>query len=114
MNIFRGGLEKIIEQQVSAIKEQVKTALAELAKERLEGKSGDGLATVIVLGTGDLVEVKINPEGLRPERRESVQRAISQAINDALTQARKLRQEKLGGLAGGMMGFLGEDLLGSL
>jgi len=114
MNIFRGGLEKIIEQQVSVIKEQVKVALAELAKERLEGLSGDSLATAIVLGTGDIVEVRINPDGLRPERRESLQRAIAQAVNDAQTKARALRQQKLGGLAGGMMGFLGEDLLGNL
>ena len=111
---FRGGLEHIIEQQVAAIRDQVRAALEELAKQRVEGESSDGLARAIVLGTGDVVEVRVNPDRFRQEHIAEVERAVAQAVNAAQMKARKLRQERLGEMAGGMMGFLGEDLLGAL
>ena len=76
------------------------------AQEALERKEYFGKAsgvTVIVQGTRQVIDVTINPELL--EEVEMLQDAILLAVNDALKQIEKDKEETMGQFTGGMGGF---------
>ena len=76
------------------------------AQERLESSEFTGKAsgvTVIVQGTRQVIDVKIDPELL--EEVEMLQDAILLAVNDALAKIEKTQEETMGQFSGGMGGF---------
>lgn len=78
----------------------------QIAQERIEGTEFVGKASgveVIVQGTRQLIEVKIDPEMV--DDLELVQDAIVIAVNDALAQIEKKQEEDLGQFTGGLGGF---------
>jgi len=70
---------------------------------------GDGLVTVTVNGTGELVAVKIRKDSFDPAEPEDLEDLIVAAFRDAKAQAEALAQQKLGPLAGGLGGLGGDD-----
>ncbi|CCV64988.1 conserved hypothetical protein [Alteracholeplasma palmae J233] len=78
----------------------------EEAQEKLDSTEFTGKAsgvTVIVQGTRQVVDVKIDPEML--DEAEMLQDAILLAVNDALAQIDKQQQDTMGQFTGGMGGF---------
>lgn len=76
------------------------------AQERLESKEYFGKAsgvTVIMQGTRQLIDVKINPE--MAEEIEIVQDALLLAVNDALRQIDEDQEETMSQFSGGMGGL---------
>ena len=61
----------------------------------------DGLVTVTVNGTGELVKVKIRRDSFDPSETEDLEDLIVAAYRDAKAQADALAGEALGPLAGG-------------
>lgn len=91
-------------QQAQQMQEQMVSAQEELAHATVEGTVGDGLVTVTVNGTGELVGVKIRRGSFDPEEPEDLEDLIVAAYRDAKTQADRMAREKLGPLAGGLGG----------
>lgn len=91
-------------QQAQQMQEQMMSAQQELADTTVDGTVGDGLVTVTVTGTGDLVGVKIRKGSFDPEETEDLEDLIVAAYRDAKGQADALATEKLGPLAGGLGG----------
>ena len=85
------------------------SAQQELADTTVDGTVGDGLVTVTVDGTGDLVAVKIRKDSFDPADTEDLEDLIVAAYRDAKTKAEALAAEKLGPLAGALGGGLGGD-----
>jgi hypothetical protein len=79
-------------------------AQAELAETTVTGTVGDGLVSVTLSGTGDLVGVSIRKGSFDPEDTEDLEDLIVAAYRDAKAQADALASEKLGPLAGGFGG----------
>ncbi len=94
-------------QQAQQMQEQMMSAQQELADTTIEGTVGDGLVTVTVDGTGDLVSVKIRKDSFDPADTEDLEDLIVAAYRDAKGRAEALAAEKLGPLAGALGGGLG-------
>ncbi len=91
-------------QQAQQMQEQMMSAQQELADMTVEGTVGDGLVTVTVDGTGDLVAVKIRKDSFDPADTEDLEDLIVAAYRDAKSQAEAVAAEKLGPLAGALGG----------
>ena len=96
-------------QQAQQMQEQMVSAQQELAATTVDGTVGDGLVTVTVNGTGELVGVKIRKDSFDPAEPEDLEDLIVAAFRDAKTKAEALAQQTLGPLAGGLGDLGGDD-----
>jgi DNA-binding YbaB/EbfC family protein len=96
-------------QQAQQMQEQMAAAQAELAATTVEGTVADGLVTVTVNGTGELVGVRIRKDSFDPSDTEDLEDLIVAAYRDAATQAQELAAQKLSPLAGGLGGEPGPE-----
>jgi nucleoid-associated protein EbfC len=94
-------------QQAQQMQEQMVAAQQELAEATVEGTVGDGLVSVTVSGTGELVGVKIRKDSFDPAETEDLEDLIVAAYRDARATSEALAQERLGPLTGGLGGGLG-------
>ena len=91
-------------QQAQQMQEQVASAQQELAEATVDGTVADGLVTVTVNGTGELVGVRIRKDSFDPSEPEDLEDLIVAAYRDAAARAQELAAEKLGPLTGGLGG----------
>lgn len=91
-----GMIKKLKKMQDDMMREQAKLE----SKEYFGKASG---VTVIMQGTRQVIDVKINPE--MAEELEMLQDAILLAFNDALKQIEDEHNEVMGQFTGGMGGF---------
>ena len=96
-------------QQAQQMQQQMMDAQAQLADSTVTGTVGDGLVSVTLNGTAELVGVSIRKGSFDPEETEDLEDLIVAASRDAKEKADALAAEKLGPLAGG----LGDDLPGA-
>ena len=93
-------------QQAQQMQQQMMEAQEELAEATVTGTVGDGLVSVTVSGTGDLVGLSIKKGTFDPDETEDLEDLIVAAYRDAKARADAMAQEKLGPLAGGLGGDL--------
>jgi DNA-binding YbaB/EbfC family protein len=84
------------------LQQQLAAAQAELAAAELTGTAGGGLVTVSVSGSGEYKSVRIDPKAVDPDDVETLEDLVLAAIHNAAEAARKLTEEKMGPLAGGL------------
>jgi hypothetical protein len=96
-------------QQAQQMQEQMMSAQQELADATVEGTVGDGLVSVTVNGTGELVRVKIRPDSFDPAHTEDLEDMIIAAYRDAKTKAEAMATDKLGPLTAGLGGLAGPE-----
>ena len=96
-------------QQAQQMQEQMMAAQQELADTVVDGTVGDGLVTVTVNGTGELVGVQIRKDSFDPADTEDLEDLIVAAYRDAKTKVEALAAETLGPLAGGLPGMGGAE-----
>jgi DNA-binding YbaB/EbfC family protein len=89
------------------MQQQMVSAQEELADARVDGTVGDGLVTVTVSGTGELVGVKIKKDSFDPAEPEDLEDLIVAAFRDARAKSDALAAEAMGPLAGGLGGLGG-------
>ena len=87
-------------QQAQQMQEQMMSAQQELADTVVDGTVGDGLVTVSVNGTGELVRVQIRKDSFDPADTADLEDLIVAAYRDGKAKAEALAAEKLGPLAG--------------
>ena len=84
---------------------------AELAETQVEGSSGGGVVRAVVTGKQELRSVAIDPGAVDPGDVEMLEDLVVAAVNDALESSRRLAEQKMaavtGGLGGGLSGLLG-------
>jgi nucleoid-associated protein EbfC len=98
-------------QQAQQMQEQVMAAQQSLSETTVDGTVSDGLVTVTVNGTGDLVAVKIRKDSFDPAEPEDLEDLIVAAYRDAKSQAEEMAAQALGPLTGGLGGG-GDDPAG--
>jgi DNA-binding YbaB/EbfC family protein len=101
-------------QQAQKMQEQLLAAQQELDSAEITGSSGGGLVTATVSGASELKSLTIDPKAVDPDDTETLADLIVAAVRDASGNAQKLQQEKMGPLAGGLGGMMGEGGLGGL
>jgi nucleoid-associated protein EbfC len=94
-------------QQAQQMQAQMMSAQQELADATVDGTVGDGLVTVTVNGTGELLGVRIRRDSFDPADTEDLEDLIVAAYRDGKAKAEALAAEKLGPLAGGLGGLTG-------
>jgi DNA-binding YbaB/EbfC family protein len=103
-------------QQLLAAAQQMQSHLMsaqqELADAVVEGTSGGGLVKARVNGQGELIDLIISPEAIDPadpaETAQTVADLVLAAIRNASSIVADLQQEKMGPLAAGLGGGLGQ------
>ena len=105
-----GGLDmNALLQQAQAMQEQMVAAQQELAEAEVDGTVSDGLVTVTVNGTGELVRVKIRANSFDPADTEDLEDLIVAAYRAARARSDELAAETFGPLTGGLGAALGGD-----
>jgi DNA-binding YbaB/EbfC family protein len=84
---------------------------AELAETQVDGSAGGGVVRVVVTGKQELLSVAIDPGAVDPADVEMLQDLVVAAVNEALDSSRRLAEQKMATVTGGMGGGLG-GLLG--
>lgn len=74
----------------------------ELAKNPVEGTAGGGVVKVTVNGANQMLAIELAPEVVDPDDIEMLQDLIVAATNDAVANAQKLSEERMGALTKGM------------
>ncbi len=101
-----GSLQRQLMRQMEKFQEDLKATQDELAKMRIEASAGGGAVTAVVTGAGELLELRIASEAVDPNDVGMLQDLVLAAVREALENARKTQEERMGALTGGL-GFPG-------
>ncbi len=74
----------------------------ELAERDVEFTAGGGAVKVVAKGDGTIRSIEIDPEAIDPEDPEGLQDLVLAGVNGALEASRRMVQEEMGKLTGGM------------
>jgi len=74
----------------------------ELKGERLVGSGGGGVVRVEVDGDGEVQAVHVDEQVARSGDASMIEDLVLAAVRDAMTQATRLRKERLGAVTGGL------------
>lgn len=74
----------------------------ELAETIVEGTAGGGVVTAKVTGGREFEGIKIDPSAVDPDDVEMLEDLVTAAIQDAMTKAGTLAEERMSVLTGGM------------
>jgi DNA-binding YbaB/EbfC family protein len=89
-------------QQAQQLQEKLSEAQAELAETEVSGSAGGGMVTALVSGGGEVKSLQIDSQVVDPGDVEMLADMVVAAVNDALSSAKDVESEKLGGLTAGM------------
>jgi DNA-binding YbaB/EbfC family protein len=93
--------------QAQKMQAQLAAAQEELAATQVEGSAGGGLVQATVSGSGELLNLVIDPRAVDPDDVETLADLVVAAVRDANANAAALQEEKLGPVAGGAGGLGG-------
>jgi nucleoid-associated protein EbfC len=74
----------------------------ELGQRTIEASSGGGMVTVVVNGQQEVLSIKIDREVVNPEDLDMLQDLVLAAVNDGLSRAKKMVNDEMGKLTGGL------------
>jgi DNA-binding YbaB/EbfC family protein len=77
-------------------------AQEELATLQVEGSAGGGAVRAVATGNQELVGLTIDPDAVDPQDVEMLQDLVLAAVNDALGNARKIAEQKMAAVTGGL------------
>jgi DNA-binding YbaB/EbfC family protein len=86
--------------QAQKMQAQILKIQEEMADHREEATAG-GTVTVGASGKGEILDVRINPEAVRPEDAEMLQDLVVVAANEALRKAREAVEHAMKKATGG-------------
>lgn len=105
-------------QQLFQLGQQVQARLTEiqtqLAAKTVTATSGGGLVTVVADGQGRIREIKIDPSVVDPSDTEMLEELVHAAVSEAQARARKLYEEEVNRMAGGLAPFNLGNLFGGM
>ena len=81
---------------VKKMQDQAMQIQEKLGEEMVEGEAGGGMVKVTFTGHGDLVELKIDPEIIKPEDAGMLEDLILVAVNNGIQKSRELASSSMG------------------
>lgn len=88
--------------QAQRMQAAMNDAREELDAKELVGSSGGGAVGITVTANGDVKGVRISDEALKAGDRSLLEELILAAVQDALNQAKRTREERLSKVTGGL------------
>ena len=101
---FRGGMPNMnnMMKQVKKMQADMEKAQQEIEEKEFTSSAGGGVVDATINGKKEVVAIKIDPDVVDPEDVEMLQDLIMVAVNEAISQADKFNEEKMGKLTGGI------------
>lgn len=103
---FGGPNMQQLMRQAQKMQDQMLKAQEELDEKVYEASAGGGMVSCKVSGKRELTELNIKPEAIDPDDVEMLQDMIMAAVNEALREGEKVREETMGRMAPAGMGGL--------
>jgi nucleoid-associated protein EbfC len=88
--------------QAMELKSSLDKAQKELEKLTVETESGNGAVKVTANGKQKILSIKISPDAVETGKAANLEKLVFKAVTDALEKSKKLAEEKLKKLTGGM------------
>ena len=89
-------------QQMQQVQQRMQQMQQELAEATVTGEAGGGLVKVVMTGKGEVREVRIAEELMKPQEREIVEDLIVAALNQAKERMEEMVAEKMREATGGL------------
>jgi len=93
-----GNLQRMAQQ----MQQELVRIQAELETMTIDGSAGGGVVKAVVTGKQELVSVTIDPSAVDPGDVDMLQDLIVAAVNDALGNSRRVAEEKMSAVTGGL------------
>ena len=84
------------------MKDEMKKVQDELKDQKILGKDKSGTIKVLLTGELECVGVQISEDWLNPAKKESLEKALAQAFNEAATKAKTTASGKLSKISEGL------------
>lgn len=91
-----------IMRQAQKMQNDMTKAQEELSKTEVEGAAGGGVVKAKVTCANEVIGLEISPEVVDPEDVEMLQDLILAAINDAMSKAAEITNERMNKVTSGM------------
>lgn len=91
--------------QLQQMQQQMAVVQEALGHETVEGSAGGGAVHVVMTGHQLVQSITLNPEVVSADDVELLQDLVVAAVNDAVAKSRKLAEDRLGPLTGGLQGM---------
>ena len=93
-----GNLQRMAQQ----MQQELLRIQGELETTMIDGSAGGGVVKAVVTGKQELVSVTIDPSAVDPGDVDMLQDLIVAAVNDALGNSRRVAEEKMSAVTGGL------------
>jgi nucleoid-associated protein EbfC len=93
-----GNLQRMAQQ----MQQEMLRIEGELRDTHVDGTAGGGVVKAVVTGKQELVTVTIDPSAVDPSDVDMLQDLIVAAVNDALGESRRLAEQKMSAVTGGL------------
>ena len=93
-----GNLQRMAQQ----MQQEMVTHPGRARDDEVDGSAGGGVVKAVVTGKQELVSVTIDPAAVDPADVEMLQDLIVAAVNDALGASRRVAEEKMAAVTGGL------------
>ena len=93
-----GNLQRMAQQ----MQQEMLRIEGELRDAHVDGSAGGGVGKAVVTGKQELVSIAIDPSAVDPSDVDMLQDLIVAAVNDALNASRRLAEEKMSAVTGGL------------
>jgi len=93
-----GNLQRMAQQ----MQQELLRIQGELETLMIDGSAGGGVVKAVVTGKQELVSVTIDPSAVDPGDVDMLQDLIVAAVNDALGNSRRVAEEKMSAVTGGL------------
>ena len=93
-----GNLQRMAQQ----MQQELVRIQGELETMTINGSAGGGVVKAVVTGKQELVSVTIDPSAVDPGDVDMLQDLIVAAVNDALGNSRRVAEEKMSAVTGGL------------
>jgi DNA-binding YbaB/EbfC family protein len=88
--------------QAMELKSNLDKAQKELEKMTVEAEAGNGAVKVTANGKQKILSIKIAPDAVETGKSANLEKLVFKAVTDALEKSKKLAEERLKKLTGGM------------
>lgn len=91
-----------LQRMAAQMQQEMARVQTELESTAVDGSAGGGAVSATVTGKQEVVSVVIDPSVIDPDDAEMLQDLVVAAVNDALANARRLAEEKMAAVTGGL------------
>ena len=95
-------MNKNLLKQAQQLQARLEQAKKDLETATVEASVGGGMVTVVATGDMTIQSIKINKDVIEPDESDMLEDLVLAGVNEALTMAQHMANEKMSSLTGGL------------